>query len=58
MVGSDSVIADPVVLAERATRIFPDVRVDIVPGAGHGLPFQFPDLTSERILRFVDATRR
>jgi pimeloyl-ACP methyl ester carboxylesterase len=55
MLGSDSVITDPVALAKRATRVFSDVEVEIVPGAGHGLPFQFPDLTSERILRFVDA---
>ncbi|MGZ8632117.1 MAG: alpha/beta fold hydrolase [Actinomycetota bacterium] len=57
MLGSDSVISDPEALAERAARIFPDVEVEIVPGAGHGLPFQFPDLTSDRIVRFVDATR-
>lgn len=55
MLGADSVIADPVAVAERATRVFPDVEVEIVAGAGHGLPFQFPDLTSERMLRFVDA---
>jgi pimeloyl-ACP methyl ester carboxylesterase len=55
MLGADSVIADPMALAERATRVFADVEVEIVPGAGHGLPFQYPDLTSERILRFVDA---
>ena len=56
LLGSDSVIADPAAVAERASRAFPDVEVEIVPGAGHGLPFQFPDLTSERILRFVGAT--
>lgn len=43
MVGSHSVIADPAALAERATRVF--LEMEIVPGAGHGLPFQFPDLT-------------
>ena len=25
--------------------------------AGHGLPFQSPDLTSEPIVRFIDAPR-
>ena len=47
LLGSDSVIADPAAVAEQASRAFPDVEVEIVPGAGHGLPFQFPDLTSE-----------
>jgi pimeloyl-ACP methyl ester carboxylesterase len=57
LLGEDSAIYDPEAVAERATRVLPEVEVEIVPGAGHGLPFQFPEVTSERILTFVRGAR-
>ena len=32
----------------------PDAEVDIVSNAGHGLLFQYPELVTARILRFID----
>jgi hypothetical protein len=31
----------------------PEVEIVIVPNAQHGLPFQFPDLTTKTILDFI-----
>jgi hypothetical protein len=31
----------------------PDVETMVVPDAQHGLPFQYPELTTETILDFV-----
>lgn len=39
----------------RARRLIPDVRAEIVPGAGHGLSLERPDLVNQRILNFIDA---
>lgn len=51
--GAETDLYDPEKAAERAQRLMPDVETIIVPNAGHGLAFQFPDLTVETILDFV-----
>ena len=50
---ADSELCDPEVVAERARRLMPDVEIVIVPDAQHGLPFQYPDLTTRTILEFI-----
>ncbi len=51
--GAKTELYDPVAAADRATRLMPDVETVIVPDAQHGLPFQFPELTTTTILDFV-----
>ncbi|MEO3876465.1 alpha/beta fold hydrolase [Nonomuraea sp. B12E4] len=38
----------------RAQSLIPGVRAEIVPGIGHGLPAEAPDLVNARLLRFID----
>lgn len=51
--GANTELYDPEVAAERASRLMQDVETIIVPQAQHGLPFQYPELTSKTILDFV-----
>lgn len=51
--GARTDLYDPVKAAERAERLMPDVETVIVPEAQHGLPFQYPELTTKTILDFV-----
>ena len=51
--GADTQLYDPAAAAERANRLMPDVETTIVPQAQHGLPFQYPELTTKTILDFV-----
>jgi pimeloyl-ACP methyl ester carboxylesterase len=44
---------DPDRAAERAGRLISDVEIVIVPEAQHGLPFQYPELTTKTILEFI-----
>lgn len=51
--GAKTELYDPVKVAERAQRLMPEVETLIVPDAQHGLPFQYPDLTTKTILDFI-----
>lgn len=51
--GAATELYDPVKAADRAERLMPDVETLIVPNAQHGLPFQYPDLTTQTILDFI-----
>ncbi|MEQ4725426.1 alpha/beta fold hydrolase [Nonomuraea sp. B19D2] len=42
-------------IADRLARVVPTAHVEIVPGTGHALPMDRPDLVARRILRFVAA---
>lgn len=53
LLGENSRLLDPHDVAEHATSTMPDVTVEIVPNAGHGVAFQYPDRTVARILDFV-----
>jgi pimeloyl-ACP methyl ester carboxylesterase len=57
LLGADTRIYDPAKVAARARRLLPDVTVDVTPGAGHGLAFQFPERTLGRIIGFADGDR-
>jgi len=50
---ADTELFDPEAAADRANRLIPDVETTIVPDAQHGLPFQYPELTTKTILDFV-----
>jgi pimeloyl-ACP methyl ester carboxylesterase len=53
LMGADTELYDPDDAATRARRLIPDVETIIVPDAQHGLPFQYPELTTRTILDFV-----
>jgi pimeloyl-ACP methyl ester carboxylesterase len=58
LLGADTRIYDPAKVAARARRLLPNVTVETTPGAGHGLPLQFPERILPRIVRFVDGERQ
>ncbi|GAA3098195.1 alpha/beta fold hydrolase [Streptosporangium carneum] len=52
LLGARSALLDAQAVAARLAGIVPSWRVEIVPGTGHGLPVEAPDLVAERILTF------
>jgi pimeloyl-ACP methyl ester carboxylesterase len=53
LLGADTKLYDPAAVQERALRLIPTVEVEVIPDAGHGLAFQYPELVSARILEHV-----
>jgi pimeloyl-ACP methyl ester carboxylesterase len=58
LVGDEEMIYDPHQAAARARRLIPDVEADVIPGVGHLLGMQRPDVVNERILRFIGTPER
>lgn len=58
LLAADTRIFDPRRVASRASRLLPDVQVEIIANAGHGLPFQYPEQTTGRILTFIESCER
>ena len=56
LMGSDTKLLPPSVAADRAGRLIPDVTVELVADAGHGVLFQHPGRTTARILEFLART--
>ncbi|WP_221891001.1 alpha/beta fold hydrolase [Microbispora sp. KK1-11] len=55
LVGRRSRLLRPAAALARARRLIPGLRrAEVVPGAGHGLPQERPQLVAERILTFID----
>ncbi|GAA4195103.1 alpha/beta hydrolase [Streptosporangium oxazolinicum] len=52
LLGARSALHDAQAVAARLATIAPSWRVEIVPGTGHALPVEAPDLVIERILAF------
>ncbi|MGK5557561.1 alpha/beta fold hydrolase [Actinomadura kijaniata] len=50
LLGARSALHDSRRVAERVRALVPGARVEIVPGAGHALPTDRPDLVTERVL--------
>jgi pimeloyl-ACP methyl ester carboxylesterase len=57
LLGARSTLHDAQVVAARLADIAPSWRVEIVPGTGHSLPVEAPDLVAERILTFPGQAR-
>ncbi|MEU4512257.1 alpha/beta fold hydrolase [Nonomuraea wenchangensis] len=52
LLGARSALLDAQALAARLADVAPSWRVEIVPGTGHSLPVEAPELVAERILGF------
>lgn len=52
LLGARSALLDAQAVAARLADVVPSWRVEIVPGTGHSLPVEAPDLVAERILTF------
>ncbi|WP_371515257.1 alpha/beta fold hydrolase [Kitasatospora sp. NBC_01300] len=50
LLGERSAMHDAHAVAERLGRLVPSARTEIVPGAGHALPTDRPDLVADRVL--------
>jgi pimeloyl-ACP methyl ester carboxylesterase len=57
LLGARSSLHDPAAVRARAEALMPDAHGEIVPGAGHALPVERPDLTAARISEFVQRHR-
>jgi pimeloyl-ACP methyl ester carboxylesterase len=53
MIGDREVIYNPHKVAAKAKRLIPDVSVEIVPGAGHALFYDRPDIVNRRVIEFA-----
>ncbi|MFB6894277.1 alpha/beta fold hydrolase [Kitasatospora sp. NPDC056327] len=51
LLGGRSALHDSRAVADRIGRVLPTAGVEIVPGAGHALPTDEPELVADRILR-------
>ena len=53
LLGEREVIYDPRAALRRAETLMPNVVTALVPGAGHALVFDRPELINERLLAFL-----
>ena len=56
LLGARSALNDASAVADRARRVVPDWRVEVVPDTGHALAVEAPELVVRRVLGFA-ATR-
>ncbi len=56
--GEHEVLYDPRRVAQRARRLMPDVRVEIVPGAGHAAVYDRPDEVNAMLIEFLGGRAR
>jgi pimeloyl-ACP methyl ester carboxylesterase len=57
LLGERSAMNDAAAVADRVRTVVPGWRVEVVPGAGHALAMEAPELAVRRVLEF-DPTRR
>lgn len=53
LVGERESIYEPYAVVERARRLIPNAYAEIVPGAGHALFHDRPDIVNRRIIEFI-----
>jgi pimeloyl-ACP methyl ester carboxylesterase len=53
LIGEKEEIYPPHKAMNRAKRLIPDLRAELVPDAGHGLPIDRPELVNAKILEFL-----
>jgi len=49
LLGADTKLYKPERARDRAVSLLPEVEAEIIPNAGHGLAFQYPDLVTNRL---------
>jgi pimeloyl-ACP methyl ester carboxylesterase len=54
LIGDKERVLDPVRAVERARRRVPGVEAEIIPGAGHALPIDQPEIVNARLLEFFN----
>ncbi|WP_235437737.1 alpha/beta fold hydrolase [Kitasatospora griseola] len=57
LIGSRSALLRPGRVLARVEALIPSVRAEIVPGTGHGLTLERPELVNARLLEFFAATK-
>jgi pimeloyl-ACP methyl ester carboxylesterase len=57
LLGARSSLHDPAAVRVRADALMPNAHSEIVPGAGHALPIERPELTATLISEFVQRHR-
>jgi pimeloyl-ACP methyl ester carboxylesterase len=55
LLGDHEVVYDHRAALKRATRLIPSVKAAVIPGAGHALSFDAPELVGGHILEFLQA---
>jgi pimeloyl-ACP methyl ester carboxylesterase len=58
LIGDHEVISDPTRALERARRLIPDLRGELVPGARHEMCVRQHRIVNARVLEFLDEGRR
>lgn len=53
LLGAHEVIYNPKIALKRAVNLIPHIEADILPGAGHALNFDQPEMVNTRILEFL-----
>jgi hypothetical protein len=57
LLGERSAMNDAAAVADRVGTVVPGWRVEVVPGTGHALSIEAPELAVKRVLEF-EPTRR
>ncbi len=53
LMGADTKLYDPSAVSQRTRRLLPDVQIETIPDAGHGVLFQHAEHTTTRVLDFL-----
>jgi len=53
LIGQQETYYDPVAAVERAKRLIPRIRAELIPGASHDLPVSKPDAVNPQIVAFL-----
>lgn len=54
LIGCEEALYDPQAAVDRATRLMPDIRAELIPDANHLLPMEQPAAVDARILAFLE----
>ena len=58
LIGDHEVISDPAAAVDRACRLVPDVRGELVPGGRHEMCVRQHRIVNARVLEFLAESRR
>lgn len=53
LIGEHEIIYDPRAALKRAAHLIPTIQTDLIPGAGHALTLDQPELVNARLLKFL-----